>query len=250
MEKLINTDHYREVSFQVLGKEYQALQLVLMPGQKIVTAANSVQYMSGTVRLRDKYSIRERFKQFFTGSRRLDCIADNQDGVGFIGVTQNRGRIVVVEPGEESYFVREEYVLAHTANIEIVINNKFSGANLMKQPFFKVITRRQMPQMFEDFLKSNAIIPLDQPTVTDDSEMLFIHAHDSLVEKTLGEEEVIVVNKASLACFSGTLQIQTDRALGKEFLRIKGPGHLYIETSRDQVMSLAGVLLEPQDLTR
>ena len=87
MEVLINTDHYKELKYQVLGSESQALQLVLMPGQKIITAANSVQYMSEKIKLQNKYSIRDRFKQFFTGSRRLDCIVHNQDAIGYLGVT-------------------------------------------------------------------------------------------------------------------------------------------------------------------
>ena len=81
--------------------------------------------MSEKIRLRNKYSIRDRFKQFFTGSRRLDCIVENSDAIGYLGCTQNRGRIIVLEPEQDSIYVREEYILAHTSSIEIVINNKF-----------------------------------------------------------------------------------------------------------------------------
>ena len=42
--------------------------------------------------------------------------------------------------------------------------------------------------MFEDFL-SGDLIPVEKPYLEDDQEQLFIHSHDDLIEKTLGEEE-------------------------------------------------------------
>ena len=55
-----------------------------------MTAANSVQFMSEKVNLKNKFSIRERFKQFFAGARKLDCIVENQsESFGYVGLTQN-----------------------------------------------------------------------------------------------------------------------------------------------------------------
>jgi len=49
--------------------------------------------------------------------------------------------------------VREQYVLAHGNNVDIVITNNFAGQKLLKGlNFYKVITKRQMPQMFKDIL--------------------------------------------------------------------------------------------------
>ena len=54
--------------------------------------------MSEKVNLRNKYSIRERLKQFFTGARKLDCIVENgSKSFGYVGLTQNHGRIVVID---------------------------------------------------------------------------------------------------------------------------------------------------------
>ena len=54
--------------------------------------------MSEKVRMRHKYTLRERFKQFFTGSRRLDCILDNHsESIQYAGLTQNTGRIIVLD---------------------------------------------------------------------------------------------------------------------------------------------------------
>ena len=54
--------------------------------------------MSEKIRLRNKYGIRERFKQFFTGARKLECIVENgSESFGFVGLTYNQGRIVVID---------------------------------------------------------------------------------------------------------------------------------------------------------
>lgn len=98
MDELINQEAYLDIKYQILGQECQALQVVLMPGQQLVTGANSVQFMSEKVHLRNKYSIRERFKQFFAGARKLDCIVQNSsESFGYVGLTQNQGRIVVID---------------------------------------------------------------------------------------------------------------------------------------------------------
>jgi uncharacterized protein (AIM24 family) len=62
MEQIIDKNNYSEPAYQLLGIESQTLQLVLMPGQQVITEANSVQYMSEKIRMRHKYTLRERFK--------------------------------------------------------------------------------------------------------------------------------------------------------------------------------------------
>ena len=49
-----------------------------------------------------------------------------------------------------------------------------------------------MPEMFEDFLNGD-MIPVDKPHLEDDLEQLFVHSHDDLIEKVLGDDEVIMV---------------------------------------------------------
>lgn len=120
--------------------------------------------MSERIRLRSRFTVRERFKQFFTGARRLDAIVENGDSISYVGLTQNQGKIIELSCKEdECLFVREEYVLAHTNNVEIVINNKFSGAKYVSQAYFKVISRAQMPGLFDDFLNNETdttVLPL------------------------------------------------------------------------------------------
>ena len=54
---------------------------------------------------------------------------------------------------ETNFYVREQYVLAHSNNVDIVTTDNFAGQNLLKGlNFYKVITKRQMPSMFKDIL--------------------------------------------------------------------------------------------------
>ena len=62
MNELINERNYEEQVYQILGSESQTLQLVLMPNQQIVTNESSVQYMSEQIKLKERYTLRERFK--------------------------------------------------------------------------------------------------------------------------------------------------------------------------------------------
>jgi hypothetical protein len=65
-----------------------------------------------------------------------------------------------------------------------------------------------MPHMFEDFLKSDAMIPLEKPFNEDEKELIFIHAHDALIEKKLGDEECILVNKETLVAFTESVKFE------------------------------------------
>jgi hypothetical protein len=85
-----------------------------------------------------------------------------------------------------------------------------------------------MPEMFEDFLKSDALIPLDKSFNEDETDLIFIHAHDALIEKRLGEDEAILVNKETLVAFTEAVKFE-DR--GKIMYRVVGPGMLWLETS-------------------
>lgn len=63
------------------------------------------------------------------------------------------------ENKESSFLVREEYVLAHSNNVDLIANKSFAGHALVSElRFFKMITKRQMPNMFEDILYQNDLV--------------------------------------------------------------------------------------------
>ena len=264
-----------------------------------MAAASSVQFMSEKVNLRNKFTTRERFKQFFTGARKLDCIVENpSESFGYVGLTQNQGRIVVIDQSarflatklaeierkhqgkllkqqqtliknilggtesvdsdesnqssgdeavserEKSFFVREEYVLAHTNNVDLVISQNFDGSKWLKGfKFCKMITKRQMPDIFGDILYQRDLVRPLAPKLAQDkeavsAELLFIHAQEDLVEKQLGADEAICVAKGCLVAFEDTISFaEVDGAVvlvdAKNQVKIKGPGIAYIETTRE-----------------
>ena len=92
------------------------------------------------------------------------------------------------------------------------------------------------------------------PELEDSVELLFIHSHDDLIEKTLGEGESILVIKDAIIGFTDKVSFHdvgamATKANGKGFVRVKGPGILYVETSRNTDNGLANTL-SPKELTR
>ena len=44
---------------------------------------------------------------------------------------------------ENNFYIREQYVLAHSYNVDLVMNDRYQGYNILKnQKFFKMITKR------------------------------------------------------------------------------------------------------------
>ena len=119
-----------------------------------------------------------------------------------------------------------------------------------------------MPQMFKDILyQTDPMRPLASSKENAefdeelDSEIVFIHAQEDLIEKTLGLDETMVLAKAGLVAFedgvtfSAVTGAQIPPGEAKNFVRVTGPGLIYIETSREQHHGL-GQLFKASELTR
>lgn len=126
--------------------------------------------------------------------------------------SEDEDQAETVELKEVNLYIREQYVLAHTNNVDIIINSKFNGHHLLKHlKFFKMITKRQMPNMFEEVLYQHdsmrPLVPQMVESQTVDgtaifcSELLFIHAQEDLIEKSLGVDEQIMVMRDCLVAF-------------------------------------------------
>lgn len=86
------------------------------------------------------------------------------------------------------------------------------------------------------------------------SELLFIHAQEDLIEKSLGVDEQIMVMKDCLVAFEDGVQISEADPLivqvqTKLFIKIKGPGTIYIETTRERTHSLIETF-KPKEITQ
>mmetsp|Transcript_13993 Transcript_13993/g.19085 ORF Transcript_13993/g.19085 Transcript_13993/m.19085 type:complete len:112 (-) Transcript_13993:177-512(-) len=80
-----------------------------------------------------------------------------------------------------------------------------------------------------------------------DSEVVIIHAQDDLIEKNLGLDETMIVACSSLVAFEdGVLfsAVPTKSIVSFErskFVRVHGPGMIYVETSREQKHGLTQI---------
>ena len=92
--------------------------------------------------------------------------------------------------------------------------------------------------MFEDFLQAD-VIPFQTQELEDSAEMLFVHSIDDLIEKTLGDHEIMIICKKSIIGFTDKVSFHET---GKKnvcgytesgYVRVKGPGIVYIETYRN-----------------
>ena len=81
----------------------------------------------------------------FTGHRKLDFVVDNPtDSIGYIGLSLNPGRIIVIEPScyPGEMCVQEKYVLAHTNNTDLILNSSHQGIPLMKGlRYFMIVSK-------------------------------------------------------------------------------------------------------------
>ena len=60
----------------------------------------------------NKYTLRERFKQLFTGDRRMETIVENGgDSIGYLGLTQSTGRIIVIDQASRFRAMRKQFLL-------------------------------------------------------------------------------------------------------------------------------------------
>ncbi|CDW83240.1 UNKNOWN [Stylonychia lemnae] len=239
MEEIINEVNYMEQLYQVIGTDSQFLQFIMMPSQQIITSESSIQYMSEKLQIRSKYTMRERLKQVFTGQRKLDFIVENvANSVEYIGLTQNSGRIIVIEPQiMEQISVLEQYVLAHTSNIDLVINKSYQGRNILgrSKQYFKLITKHQLPFLFEHFLQDETdnIKPLAnqyKEVEKQAKELVFLHVN----EKSLGVGEKIVIHKQCVIGFQESIKFSqsNDNIYNSgNFVLVEGPGLVYIETA-------------------
>lgn len=105
-----------------------------------------------------------------------------------------------------------------------------------------------MHRLYEHFLQdeSDTIKPLatqfnEQNKVQ--KELLFLHSHgnlldfyflENIIEKTLGDDETMILHRKCLIGFSDSISFKEPGAKvisPKDFVALKGPGIVYIETT-------------------
>jgi uncharacterized protein (AIM24 family) len=114
-----------------------------------------------------------------------------------------------------------------------------------------MVTINQMPEMFTDFLASD-FIPSPDSNDKGEKEVLFIHSNENLILKQLGKGEKIIVAKHSIIAFSFKISFSAVEQTWwspSEYVNVKGPGKLYIESCKAGYQGL-GKNLMPRELTK
>jgi len=96
MEHLVNKRNYEEPLYEIVGKESQSLQFVLMPNQKLLTKTLNIIYASENIEIEDKTEFSQKMKQLWTGGSSLNTIVHNpSDSIGYVNINMCRGNISV-----------------------------------------------------------------------------------------------------------------------------------------------------------
>ncbi|CDW72115.1 UNKNOWN [Stylonychia lemnae] len=238
MNELINQKRYQEsVSYQILGGERQTLQLVLMPGQSVITKKDATLFSSDNITSRNIVnSWLLRLYNWIALKRQEVCLEIKNDSgsIGYVGLQVMKGRVIIIDNEvTEKMVVKEKYVLAHTYNIEL-------------SPYTQ-------HQSTEEKTVSEKFRDLSLPS----QELIFLQSQSNFIEKTLGANEKIKIRPECLVAFSQTVSIQRDLGNGvvqnfssrSKFVNVTGPGLLYIDMQvgnrffkKDQ-MSLYAIVL-------
>lgn len=114
----------------------QFLQVVLLPGQSLITSEQCIYYsscnMAGTPEtlvIQERFNFRQRLVQYLTGDfPKLGCLIANKmvgatsSAVNYVGLSLSTGRIIVHEPIENDMYFRIDSILCHTQGVQLVKN--------------------------------------------------------------------------------------------------------------------------------
>ena len=99
MNTLITPKSFKEQPYQILGGpgSQQFLQIILLPGQQIITSEQCISYTSENVKIQEKYNFRERIKHYLGNEYpKFGCIVSNPTkNIQYIGLSLSSGRILV-----------------------------------------------------------------------------------------------------------------------------------------------------------
>ena len=127
MDKLVNTNLYSSGSnYMLMGSEKQTLQVLLMPGQSIMTKHEALLYTSDNVQAHKlKKSWFSRCLNFVKAvqSNGLNTELKNDTStMGYAGLQLMKGKVIVIDnalDGTRNMVVKDKYVIAHTADLSL-----------------------------------------------------------------------------------------------------------------------------------
>jgi len=208
--------------YQILGQEFQVLNVWLENGERFLAEAGAMTYMSGNVKMEAKAigGISGALKRIIGGSSAF-LVEFTSEGPGFVAFSRKLGRIVPIQLNAgESIIAQKHAYLASTPGIDIGIAfvKKF-GAGLFGG---------------EGFI-------LQKITSKEPSQIVFIEACGQLIEITLQNNQILKVDPGNIVAFDTTVDYDIQRAgniktmlFGGEGLflaKLTGPGRVWLQST-------------------
>ena len=131
VEKILNSDLYASgANYMILGEEKQTLQLILMPGQQIVTKQQALLYASDNIcSIKLKKNCCGRLCSYLPTirSKAIDDkmnlqLKNDTSSIGYVGIQIMKGKVIVLDnkiDATKNMIVKNKYVMAHTHSVSL-----------------------------------------------------------------------------------------------------------------------------------
>lgn len=113
-------------NYQLMGGEKQTLQVILMPGQSIMTKHEALLYTSDNVSAQNvKQSFFGRCLNLVRASQKTGMnteLKNDTSSVGYAGLQLMKGKVIVIDNTldcTQNLVVKEKYVIAHTPDLSL-----------------------------------------------------------------------------------------------------------------------------------
>ena len=158
------------------------------------------------------------------------------DTIAYLGLNWNKGRILVIDADlQRNLIVNETFIVAHTANLEMIreIPQEFYRLQPNMYVNYRKIVAKELPQEENSSLKRKEPITLAQQYQENQKktrDLIFLQTVEQVIEKALGDDEVILVRLSCVIGFDSTVSFfheQQNQFISKNTLvKIKGPGKI------------------------
>ncbi len=92
MEVLVNKRNYEEPLYEIMGKDKETIQLILMPNQSILTKKLHILYASDNIHFQNNTNLKTKIKNIIKGTTIMDTVAKNKsDSLGYMNLNMNSG---------------------------------------------------------------------------------------------------------------------------------------------------------------
>lgn len=209
MESLLKHD---QLNFEILDHNANTVQVILLPNQTIYTDINYVIYSSANLSFRE-FPV-SCWKKFFVNPIGPQYrVKNRKGGVEYLGLSKSSGRIVGMNPHilEDPFILDKNLILAYTSGIKLSI----------------------IPE-------ANILMKKTQWREARGSGIVFLQGYGSIIEKRLGAEEEININKNDILAYSKSIKI-SESSIHRSYkaffindwclMKVKGPGWVFIDGS-------------------